>query len=128
MQPRTERHPRAHLRRRPALLGCCATVLALAAGGCASNAPSQQASGTPVIVTAEQVVTTCYHDYFYNGILPQKAARSNCNSCVEQTLRKLGIRPSPGESEIDLLTGVRLPRSDITSLQSACEESDASSQ
>ena len=105
-----------------------ATAVALAATGCASNTPNQQTAGAPVIVTAEQVITSCYHNYFYNGILPQSAAKSNCSTCVEQKLRKLGIRPSPGESEADLLTGVRLSNPDIASLQSACDETDASAQ
>lgn len=109
-------------------MACCATALTLAAAGCGSSTSTQQASGTPPIVTAEQVVTSCYHDYFYNGILPQAAAKANCSTCVRHRLSKLGIHPSPGESETDLLTGARLPSSDISSLQSSCDEADASSQ
>ena len=58
----------------------------------------------------------------------KSAAKTNCSACVEQRLRKLGIRPPQGENEVDLLTGVRLPSSDINSLQSACNETDASAQ
>lgn len=123
-----DRQPRRHLRRRRALAAGFATVVALAATGCASSTPRQQVSGTADIVTGEQVITSCYQDYFYNGILPQSAARANCSACVKQRLRKLGIQPSPGENEADLLTGVRLPSSDINSLQNSCNETDASEQ
>ena len=123
-----DRRAWTHLRRRRALAASFATVVALAAAGCASNTPKQQASGTPDIVTGEQVITSCYQNYFYNGILPQAAAKANCNACVEQRLRKLGVQPSPGENEMDLLTGVRLPSGDINSLQNACNETDASEQ
>jgi hypothetical protein len=104
-----------------------AVVLALAAAGCASDASSQSA-GTPVVATAEQVLTTCVHNYFYNGILPEPAAKANCTSCVVGQLRKLGIRPGAGETEADVLTGVRLGSSDAQSLQDHCTESDAASQ
>jgi hypothetical protein len=118
----------ANLRRRRALVASFATVIALAVAGCANDASNQQAIGTPAIVTGQQVITSCYQNYFYNGILPQSAAKSNCSSCVEQKLRKLGLRPSPGENEVDLLTGVRLSSADINVLQNECNETDASEQ
>ncbi len=101
----------------------------LTAAGCASNTPKQQAIGTPTVVTAQQVITSCYQNYFYNGILHELAQpKANCSSCVELRLRKLGIRPSAGETETDLLTGVRLPSSDINLLQNDCNETDANEQ
>ena len=100
-----------------------ATALALAIAGCASSA-TQRA----IIVTGEQVITSCDQNYFYNGILPQPAAKANCSSCVVQKLHKLGIRAMRGETEADVLTGVRLSNSDINSLQSTCDESDANAQ
>ncbi len=74
------------------------------------------------------MVTSCFQDYFYNGILPRSAAEANCRSCVVHKLGQMGIRPTAGESESDVLTGVRLSSSDVTSLQSACDEADASAQ
>ncbi len=123
-----DRQRSAHLRRRRGLAASFATVIALALAGCADDASNKQAIGTPVIVTGQQVITSCYQNYFYNGILPQSAARTNCSSCVEQKLLKLGVRPSPGENEVDLLTGVRLSSADINVLQNECNETDASAQ
>jgi hypothetical protein len=123
-----DRQPKAHLRRRRALVASFVTVIALAVTGCASDASNKQAIGTPEIVTGQQVITSCYQNYFYNGILPQSAAKTNCSACVEQKLRKLGVRPSPGENEVDLLTGVRLSSADINVLQNDCNETDASEQ
>jgi hypothetical protein len=127
VQPRTDRRFTAQRRRRRGLAATFATLLALAASGCASDA-SSPASGAPEIVTGEQVIDSCFQNYFYNGILPRSAARANCSSCVENKLRRLGIQPTAGESEMDVLTGVRLSSSDVNSLQSACNESDASAQ
>src|SRR5579863_9920213 len=98
---------------RRALTAGFAAAVALALTGCGSAATNQangsvQTTGTAQIVTGEQVITSCFQNYFYNGILPKSAAQSNCSSCVEQKLRSLGVRPSAGESEADVLTGVRL--------------------
>jgi hypothetical protein len=123
-----ERQPRDHLRRRWAMVAGFATVVALAATGCGSSTPKQQAIGTPSIVTGQQVITSCYQNYFYNGILPSSAAKANCSACVEQKLRKLGVRASQGETEADVLTGVRLSSSDINVLQNDCNETDANEQ
>jgi hypothetical protein len=97
-------------------------------GGSAGGADGGGSAGAAPIVTAEQVVTACFHDYFYNGILPESAARSNCTHCVVQELRKLRIEPSAGETELDVLTGVRLSSSSSQQLQGACTEADASAQ
>jgi hypothetical protein len=123
-----DRQPSAHVRRRRALVASFATVIALAVAGCANDASNQQAIGTPAIVTGQQVITSCFQNYFYNGILPQSAAKTNCSACVKQKLSKLGIRPSPGENEVDVLTGVRLSSADINVLQTDCNETDASAQ
>lgn len=79
-------------------------------------------------MTGEQVVTACFHAYFYNGILPKSAAQANCQSCVVDQLRKLGVQPSSGENVADMLTGDRLASSAIQTLQSTCDVSDANSQ
>jgi hypothetical protein len=79
-------------------------------------------------VTGAQVVTACFQDYFYNGILPRAAARANCTACVVGRLRTLGIRPSDGENVGDMLTGDRLSGSEIRSLENSCREADAGSQ
>ena len=123
-----DRQSRVYLPRRRALVAAFATLVALTAAGCGSDTPKQQAIGTPTIVTAQQVITSCYQNYFYNGILTSSSAKANCSSCVELRLRKLGIRPSAGETETDLLTGARLPSSAINSLQNDCNESDANEQ
>ena len=114
-------------RRRRALAACCAAALALAVAGCGSRS-SSQAVGTAQIVTAQQVITSCFQNYFYNGILPKSAAQTNCSTCVVRKLGKLGIRPPAGETEADVLTGVRLTSAQVSSLQSACNEQDASAQ
>ena len=105
-------------------------AVALALSGCSdsSSAGSSASNSGPPVVTGEQVVTSCFHAYFYNGILPKSAAQANCQSCVVDQLRKLGVTPSNGENVADMLTGDRLASSDIESLQSYCDVSDASSQ
>lgn len=103
--------------------------MALVAAGCGQSGSSGSAgSSGPPLVTGEQVVTACFHAYFYNGILPRSAAQTNCQSCVVDQLRRLGIRPSSGESVVDMLTGDRLGASDIQTLQNSCEVSDANTQ
>ncbi len=72
------------------------------------------------MVTAQQVLTTCYQNFVYNGILPPSAAKINCRSCVVTKLRQLGIVPTAGETETDVLTGVRLSNADAQSLNAAC--------
>ncbi len=123
---------RQSLSRRPrhsVFIGTLAVVLALAVAGCSeSSSGGGSANSGPPLVTAEQVVTSCFHAYFYNGILPKSAAQTNCRSCVVAQLRKLGVRPAGGENVTDMLTGDRLAGSDIQSLQSNCDAPDASSQ
>ena len=109
--------------------GAAALLLSVLVAGCSSaGSSSSNSAGAPPVVTAEQVLTTCFHDYFYNGILPEAAAKANCTSCVERELRTLRIRPTAGETEIDVLTGVRLSASASQALQNACTEADTSSQ
>lgn len=84
-------------------------------------------SGPPVVV-GEQVITTCFHNYFYNGVLPKVAAQQSCTSCVVDALHKLGVDRSPGQTVMDMLTGVRLSASQAKALQSACAATDASTQ
>ncbi|HET9094978.1 MAG TPA: hypothetical protein VFN36_07810, partial [Solirubrobacteraceae bacterium] len=59
-------------RRRRALTACLAVGLALTGAGCASGGSGASAGASnsgPPMVTGEQVVTACFHAYFYNGIL-----------------------------------------------------------
>jgi hypothetical protein len=110
---------------------CAAVLLALAATGCgeANDGGSNSAGNSaPPLVTGEQVVTACFHAYFDNGILPKSAAQANCQSCVVDQLRKLGVQPSSGENVADMLTGDRLASPAIRTLQSTCDVSDANSQ
>ena len=114
--------------RRRALTACFAVVVALVAAGCSQGSNGSASNSGPPLVTGEQVVTSCFQNYFYNGILPKSAAQANCSSCVVKQLSKLGIRPANGETVADMLTGDRLSSSDIQSLQSNCNESDANAQ
>jgi hypothetical protein len=102
-------------------------VAALAIAGCSDSSSGGGNSGPP-LVTGEQVVSSCFQNYFYNGILPKASAEANCKSCVVDQLRKLGVDPASGENVIDMLTGDRLSSSDIQSLQGKCNESDANAQ
>jgi hypothetical protein len=124
---RADRHGIARRRRGRALTASFAVAVALAAAGCASDADSGS-TNSPPLVTGEQVVTSCFQNYFYNGILPKASAQSNCKSCVVDELHKLGVNPASGENVIDMLTGDRLSNSDIQSLQSNCNETDANEQ
>jgi hypothetical protein len=117
----------ARRRRRRATAAALAVVIGLAIAGC-SDSSSGGSSDQPPLVTGEQVVTSCFQSYFYNGILPKASAQANCKSCVVDQLRKLDVNPTSGENVMDMLTGDRLSNSDIQSLQSNCNESDASSQ
>jgi hypothetical protein len=110
-----------------AVAAVLAVVVGVAIAGC-SDPSSGGSSNQPPLVTGEQVVTACFQSYFYNGILPKAAAEANCKSCVVDRLRKLGVDTAGGENVMDMLTGDRLSNSDIQSLQSNCNESDASSQ
>lgn len=119
---------RRHRRRAPAVSFAVALALAVAGCGGTSNGASSGSNKTGPLVTGEQVVTACFQDYFYNGILPKAAARANCKSCVVDRLRKLGIRPVSGETVMDMLTGDRLSNAHIQLLQNSCDESDANAQ
>jgi hypothetical protein len=127
-----DRPSTTHRCRRRALALGAAILVALAASGCgeANNGSSDGSAGSSAapLVTGEQVVTACFHAYFYNGILPKTAAQANCQSCVVDQLRKLGVQPSSGENVADMLTGDRLASSAIQTLQSTCDVSDANSQ
>lgn len=127
MHARADRHVTARRRRARALTASFAVAVALAAAGCASDADTGS-TNSPPLVTGEQVVTSCFQNYFYNGILPKTSAQSNCKSCVVDELHKLGVNPASGENVIDMLTGDRLSNSDIQSLQSNCNETDANEQ
>jgi hypothetical protein len=117
----------ARRRRRRALTASFAVVVALAAAGCSSDAETGS-TNSPPMVTGEQVVTSCFQNYFYNGILPKASAEANCKSCVVDQLHKLGVKPASGENVVDMLTGDRLSNSTIQSLQSNCNETDANEQ
>jgi hypothetical protein len=122
-----DRHGIARRRRGRMLTASFAVSVALAAAGCASDADTGS-SNSPPLVTGEQVVTSCFQNYFYNGILTKASAQSNCKSCVVDELHKLGVNPASGENVIDMLTGDRLSNSDIQLLQNNCNETDANEQ
>ena len=129
MHAGADRHRIARRYRGRALSAC----VALAAAGCSSSTNTggsgNSSSNTAApIVTGEQVVTSCFQNYFDNGILPKASAQANCTSCVVQQLSKLGIKPAAGENVIDMLTGDRLSNSAVQTLQGACDESDANAQ
>ena len=127
MHAAADRHSIGRRRRGRALTASFAVAVALAAAGGASDADTGS-TNSPPLVTGEQVVTSCFQNYFYNGILPRASAQSNCKSCVVDELHKLGVNPASGENVIDMLTGDRLTNSDIQSLQSNCNETDANEQ
>ncbi len=129
MHAGADRRGGARRHRRRALAVGCALVVALVAAGCSDTSNGTSGStNTPPLVTGEQVVTSCYQNYFYNGILPKAAAQTNCTDCVVDELRKAGIQPASGENVIDMLTGDRLSNSEIQTLQNHCNESDANEQ
>lgn len=115
-------------RRGRALSAVAGLLVAIGAAGCAGQGSSAASSNNPPIVTAEQVVTSCFHNYFYNGILTKASAQANCETCVVGQLRKLGIRPTGGETVLDMLTGDRLGSSTIQKLQNVCNITDAGSE
>lgn len=128
-----DRQRATHGGRPRALAAGLAVTVALMTAGCsdAGNGGGgggvSQSNGAP-LVTGEQVVTACFQQYFYNGVLPKASARANCTSCVVDHLRRLGIQPSSGENVTDMLTGDRLSSSNIAMLENYCNEADASSQ
>ena len=134
MHAGADRHRIARRYRGRALSACVALVVGLAAAGCSSsantggNGGSSSSNTAAPIVTGEQVVTSCFQNYFDNGILPKASAQANCTSCVVQQLSKLGIKPATGENVMDMLTGDRLSNSAVQTLQGACDESDANAQ
>lgn len=130
MHPAALRIDSRRPRRRRALTVSLAVGLALVGAGCASTGQGSPgaSSSAPPLVTGEQVITACYHAYFYNGILPKASAESNCTACVVDNLRSLGIRPPSGETVMDMLTGERLSTSQVQALQNACDISSANTQ
>lgn len=105
-----------------------AATAGLVIAGCSDGSSPSPSSGQAPLVTGEQVVTSCFQNYFYNGILPRTSAEANCKSCVVDQLHKLGVSPAGGESVMDMLTGDRLSSTDIQSLQNNCNEADANEQ
>ncbi|MDE3129648.1 MAG: hypothetical protein KGL16_00710 [Acidobacteriota bacterium] len=127
MHGEAARQGNARRRRRPAAALAVAVAIALATAGCAGSTSTANTPAVP-IVTGEQVVSICFQNYFYNGILPRAAAKTNCKACVVDRLAKRGVHPTGGETVLDMLTGYRLSKAVSQSLQNACTEPDANAQ
>jgi hypothetical protein len=112
--------------RRRALTATLAAVLAVAAAGCTDvKATSHTTTTAPRAASpVEQVVTTCIQNLYYNGLLPEAAAKTNCRYCVADELEKLGVEPTPGESQAAMIAGAILSHSNLSALQNACNQAD----
>jgi hypothetical protein len=124
--PASPKQPTHRGRRRP-LTVILATAIAVAAAGCThvklathttTTAPKRT---TPV----EQVVTTCIQNLYYNGLLPQAAAKTNCRYCVADELEKLGVEPTPGQSYAAMIASAILSHPNLTTLQDQCNQADS---
>ena len=71
------------------------------------------------------MVTTCVQNLYYNGLLPQGAAKTNCRYCVADELEKLGVEPTPGQSQSAMIDGAILSKSNLTTLQDLCNQADS---
>jgi len=113
--------------RRRALSVILAAARAVAAAGCTHVKPMAHTTTTaPRRATpVEQVVTTCIQNLYYNGLLPQAAARTNCRYCVADELEKLGVEPTPGQSQAAMIASAILSHSNLTTLQDQCNQANS---
>lgn len=116
-----------HRARRRALTVTLAAAIAIAAAGCTHVQPTTHTTtAAPKVASAvEQVVTTCIQNLYYNGLLPQAAAKTNCMYCVGDELEKLGVEPTPGESQAAMIAGAVLSRSNLSTLQNDCNQAES---
>jgi hypothetical protein len=113
--------------RRRALSVILAAAIAAAAAGCTHVKPTARTTTTaPKRATpVQQVVTTCVQNLYYNGLLPQAAAKTNCRYCVAGELEKLGVEPTPGQSQTAMIGSAILSKSNLTTLQDDCNQADS---
>jgi len=104
-----------------------AAAIAVAAAGCTHVKPTAQTTTTaPKRATpVEQVVTTCIQNLYYNGLLPQAASKTNCRYCVADELEKLGVEPTPGQSQTAMIASAILSHPNLTTLQDDCNQADS---
>jgi hypothetical protein len=104
-----------------------AAAIAVAAAGCTHVQPTARTTTTaPKTATpVEQVVTTCIQNLYYNGLLPQAAAKTNCMYCVAGELEKLGVEPTPGESRAAMIASAILSHPNLTRLQDQCNQAES---
>ena len=124
--PATPERP-THRGRRRALAVTLAAAIAVAAAGCTHvQATTHTTTTAPKAESAvQQVVTTCIQNLYYNGLLPQAAAKTNCTYCVADELEKLGVEPTPGQSQAAMIGSAILSHSNLTTLQNLCNQADA---
>jgi hypothetical protein len=115
------------LRLRRASLAVVLAAIAAAVAGCTDQ---QVGTNTPAAVghqtAAVEVTKTCVDNIFYNGLLPQAAAESECVQCVVSALGQLGFNQASGESADAMIANVRLTAKQSSELNFACDETDAS--
>ena len=104
-----------------------AAAIAVAATGCTHVKPTARTTTTaPKRATpVDQVVTTCVQNLYYNGLLPQAAAKTNCRYCVFDELEKLGVEPTPGQSQAAMIASAILSQSNLSTLQDQCNQANS---
>jgi len=112
-----------HRGRRRTVTAVLAAAVAVAAAGCTHVKEPPKAGPAKPESAVESVVTTCYQNLFYNGLLPSGAAKTNCMYCVADELEKMGVEPTPGQSQASMIAGAILTKSNLSLLQSACNQS-----
>ncbi len=113
-------------RRRRALSVIVAAAIAVTAAGCTHvKVTTHTSTAAPKQSAVEQVVTTCVQNLYYNGLLPQAAAKTNCTYCVADELEKLGVEPTPGQSQTAMIDSAILSHSNLTTLQDLCNQADS---
>jgi len=106
-------------------MSACAAAVAVAAAGCTHvKVTSSHKSAAPPQSAVQQVVTTCYKNLYYTGLLPESAAKVNCRYCVADELEKLGVEPTPHETQAALISGAILSSTNMQTLQDACNQND----
>ena len=123
--PATPEQP-TRRRRRRALSVIVAAAIAVTAAGCTHvKVTTHTTTAAPKQSAVEQVVTTCVQNLYYNGLLPQAAAKTNCAACVADELEKLGVEPTPGQSQTAMIDNAILSHSNLTTLQDLCNQADS---
>jgi hypothetical protein len=117
-----------NLRVRRASLAVVLAAAAVAVGGCTHATLKTTTTSAPAPLPESaglQVEKTCVQNIFYNGLLPEGPARTECVQCVVHALGQLGFRQSPGESAAAMIAEVQLSARQSSELSNACSQSDA---